>query len=1227
LHQGLLYLEVPDLTENPLLEVAQDRIRIGRAGSKEGAELLVSYAGGMLRITVARGKATLQRRSGRALTVTAGESLFSRPDGKMAKSAAATYFEDTRWVRSLISARVPAIGVIRFADVSNRVTKHKSVRRARAHRGRGVRPGALVPTRVMVRAYLHGAYARTVVTHEWRLAESGLPKEQQATRAALVKAARFVFDAPRHAVITEIKAGRPPALEKAVLRRIRRAGAQDGLQDGPVRLVAPKRHNAIWRAGNPVQIPLGDAFAEAQRAGAVFRVVVTYGELLPASGKLRRYVFPLAGGTKQRTLDRFCFSYLFFGQAEEVSSPYYRLAESSKDGKPKATFCEDRFRARGNLELAWPVAEKDAVIRARSWKSPQGDRYAVFPLRPKRLLESVEDERRVVTLAADGAADSKTVAPARRVWLLVDRSRSLWTQQTRMRQAVAAVLGRLTARDRFGLVAVGTDGQAWKAHPVKATPANRRSAVQWVAALEPEGATDLKAALARAAQVVPRGAQVIYIGDGVTTVGEVTVERWVEAVRRGFSKGRLDVLGLGTYRDRAALQTLARAGRGRTFLPRSTDELVQAAAVLAGAGWMPAFESIRLAVDGAKSVYPIAVGATALHEELVAVARIPAGRKVPASLRLEVRHQGKHIRRNVPVRWGRGTPVLQKLWAQRHLENFTLLRRHGRGLVALSRKLGVRCSASAFRLSSIKATTGHSVMRKGSSYPSAQLGSVFAPLQPFSESGSLDSDSDQIADIDDECPHEPETFNGFMDEDGCPDKGRVEVGREQIKILDKIYFATRKATIRAQSYPLLDAIASTLKGHPHISLVEIAGHTDERRSADIRNKKLSLLRAQAVKKALVERGVEAHRLTPKGYGASRPLDRRHNEKAWAKNRRVEFLILKRRTASRKVRNKARKFTIHPIEFRQTDAARPELTSLQRAVTQDPSTRRKRWALVNALRSANQNKAALKRALAWRRWDPMNLGVHRLVGDIGWALGKKRFARTIYANIAELVPRQPEALRLVGALLTQRGDLANAVRYLSQAHHARPADPCYGLELADLYVRTGKHRQAVELMSSLAALFSGRQPLVATRALEILSRIRKARSGRGLRKIRRLLAKVAFKPQGVTVRSVWDPLLGPLALRLITPDGRRISRTHSWGRHGERFLSACHAVSAITVPTAQVGDYKVELLLPQGASRTARSGRLHVSTGRSPRRGKKKIFDYQLHLTGKPQRVLKIVARR
>ena len=152
-----------------------------------------------------------------------------------------------------------------------------------------------------------------------------------------------------------------------------------------------------------------------------------------------------------------------------------------------------------------------------------------------------------------------------------------------------------------------------------------------------------------------------------------------------------------------------------------------------------------------------------------------------------------------------------------------------------------------------------------------------------------DNDHDGIPDVTDKCPNEPETFNGFEDEDGCPDKGSVIIQDNNIVILDKIQFAYNSAEILPASNKILDAVATTLNHHPEFTLLEVAGHADERGS-DQYNLHLTQDRVNSVMRALIARGVEKSRLRSKGYGEFCPLDPGHNEAAWEQNRRVEFKI-------------------------------------------------------------------------------------------------------------------------------------------------------------------------------------------------------------------------------------------------------------------------------------------------------------------------------------------------
>ena len=102
-----------------------------------------------------------------------------------------------------------------------------------------------------------------------------------------------------------------------------------------------------------------------------------------------------------------------------------------------------------------------------------------------------------------------------------------------------------------------------------------------------------------------------------------------------------------------------------------------------------------------------------------------------------------------------------------------------------------------------------------------------------------------------------------------------------------IHFETGKAAIQQESQALLDDIAAVMKQFPDWRL-EIAGHTDAA-GDPAQNEALSRARADAVKAALVQRGIEAGRLEPEGMGEAQPVASNDTTEGRALNRRVELV--------------------------------------------------------------------------------------------------------------------------------------------------------------------------------------------------------------------------------------------------------------------------------------------------------------------------------------------------
>lgn len=150
-----------------------------------------------------------------------------------------------------------------------------------------------------------------------------------------------------------------------------------------------------------------------------------------------------------------------------------------------------------------------------------------------------------------------------------------------------------------------------------------------------------------------------------------------------------------------------------------------------------------------------------------------------------------------------------------------------------------------------------------------------------------DNDHDGVSDDEDECPDEA----GPRANDGCPERGRVFLRRGHIVIFGKVHFDTGSARIQKRSYPLLDQIAAVMKEHHEVGHVLVEGHTDNVGDRDF-NLKLSRERADSVRNALVERGVSRERLRTVGFGESRPIAPNRTRAGRAKNRRVDFVASK-----------------------------------------------------------------------------------------------------------------------------------------------------------------------------------------------------------------------------------------------------------------------------------------------------------------------------------------------
>ena len=136
----------------------------------------------------------------------------------------------------------------------------------------------------------------------------------------------------------------------------------------------------------------------------------------------------------------------------------------------------------------------------------------------------------------------------------------------------------------------------------------------------------------------------------------------------------------------------------------------------------------------------------------------------------------------------------------------------------------------------------------------------------------LDDDHDGVPNSIDKCPNTPEGV--VVNADGCPKTINLSIN-----------FANNSYAVQQTSLPKIDAFANFLKKYKYYN-AEIVGYTDNRGS-EAYNKKLSQKRAEAVRNLLIQKGVDASRLTAIGMGEANPVASNDTAEGRAQNRRIE----------------------------------------------------------------------------------------------------------------------------------------------------------------------------------------------------------------------------------------------------------------------------------------------------------------------------------------------------
>jgi hypothetical protein len=529
-----------------------------------------------------------------------------------------------------------------------------------------------------VQVVVRDGFARTEIEEEFQ------------NDTAMVLEGRYTFPLPPDASISRLALWVGPELvEGELLERKRAAAIFQGIVDDTVRPRDPALLE--WVSGSEFSLKIFPIPAKGSR-----KVILAYSQILPAAGGRVRYVYPLSLGADRSTrIDDFAISV-------KASSAGAKLGDVTTSGYPASISTEE-----GDITINWSaksfVPSSDFAVTYAP--APSGEaRGAVyspkdgeFQRKAKKAAGAIagaagrakaaqaegagaeEGGFFAVRLAAELPEGAPLPAHVRRDMAVVidaSHSQSRETFEGEVRLA-AGLLRQMDADERFVLLACES---ACEAYPEKGlaepSDASIEAAERWILQKKPGGSSDVAGSLIDAAGRLDAGGsgQIVYIGDGAATSGELSAGAIAARVKPAMTERKIDlrILGAGRTVDEVTLSGLARA-LGAVYERIETGDALADRIVDLGVG-LRAPVIRALAVEPSPSlrdIYPREIPNLRLGQEVVLLGRLAGD--PPASITVRGELTGGPYSLKKAVAWGegaaarepgRGNPLVPRLWAE-----------------------------------------------------------------------------------------------------------------------------------------------------------------------------------------------------------------------------------------------------------------------------------------------------------------------------------------------------------------------------------------------------------------------------------------------------------------------------------------------------------------------------------------------------------------------------------
>ncbi len=383
--------------------------------------------------------------------------------------------------------------------------------------------------------------------------------------------------------------------------------------------------------------------------GETRKITLRYTQLLDRAGDAWRFRFASGPGAAARS---FRMDVDSAGRIGTPYSPTHRVTTARHGDRLELTLADSAWH--GDLELLLPLTRSLVGVSLLTHQPlGESDGYFMALVAPGRAVDAPQLHRDLVAvLDVSGSMSGEKL----------DQGKA----------ALGQLLGTLQPGDRFRLIAfsstVRRDATGW----TEATFENVRRAQEWVRSLGAEGGTNIAGALSEAFAASPADGAlgvVVFLTDGLPTVGETDPERIADAAERQRGGFRVFAFGIGYDVNTFVLDRLTERAHGASEYIQPGADIERAVGSLAAKIASPVMTDVAVSGDGAEvyDLQPATLPDLFANDEIVIFGRYRDGGRGTWHLVVNGRRNGHEERfaAAAPAGEQAGNDYIRQLWAAR----------------------------------------------------------------------------------------------------------------------------------------------------------------------------------------------------------------------------------------------------------------------------------------------------------------------------------------------------------------------------------------------------------------------------------------------------------------------------------------------------------------------------------------------------------------------------------